>query len=152
MYFGSDDGWVFEAERGRSFDGQPIAAFGRLPLNHMGLPSHNKRFFKADLEVDVESRLTLGISAIFDDSRAPEQRESEQELYGGGGLWDEAFWDEVFWDSPLNGFGEFDLIGGGRNVSVLFRSESRLEGSHTLNGISIHWTKRGLRKSVRTLS
>ena len=148
VYFGSDDGWVFQAESGRSFDGEEIEAFARLPLNHMGRPSHDKTFFEAYLELDIKSRVSLGISAIFDDGRSPEHLESEQELYGGGGIWDESLWDEFYWDSPLNGFGEFDLTGSGRNVSILVRSKTKVEAPHILNGLSIHYSVDGLRDSV----
>ena len=114
----------------------------------MGHPSHDKTYFEAYLELDIKSRVSLGISAIFDDGRSPEHLETEQELYGGGGIWDESNWDEFYWDSPLNGFGEFDLPGSGRNVSILFRSKTKVEAPHILNGLSIHYAIDGLRDSV----
>ena len=135
-------GWVYEAERGRSFDGQEIEAFVRMPLNHIGDPTRDKKFYRADLHLDLESRVTLGISAIFDDGNAPDQTNTDQIVYGGGGLWDEGLWDEFYWDAPLNGYATFDLIGTGRNISVLILSKTKLEAPHTLNGITLHFAPR----------
>lgn len=146
VYFGSDDGWVFEAERGSSFDGREIEAYIRLPLNHQKSPTRKKRYYKADIHLDLQSRVKMGISAIFDDGNTPDQPQVDQALYGGGGLWDEALFDEFYWDSPLNGYGEYDLMGLGRNVSLLLQSKSNIEIPHILNGISLQWAPRGLER------
>ena len=72
VFFGSDDGWVFEAEKGRSFDGEKIEAFVRLPFNHGKTPTHEKRYYKSDLQVDVRQRSLLHMSATFDYGENPE--------------------------------------------------------------------------------
>ena len=146
VYFGSDEGWVFEAERGSSFDGEEIEAYIRLPLNHQRSPTRNKKYRKADIHLDLKSRVKMGVSAIFNDGNTPDQPQVDQDLYGGGGLFDESLWDEFFWDSPLNGYGEYDLMGQGRNVSLLLRSKSAIEIPHILNGISLLWSPRGLER------
>ena len=142
VYFGADNGFVYEAERGRSFDGREISAYARLPLNHVGQPSRQKRFHNCDLHLDVASRIQLGVSALYDDGANPEQLLSEESIYGGGGLWEEGFFDEFYYDSPLNGYHQFDLFGMGRNVSLLISSRTKKEAPHTLNGLTLHWSAR----------
>lgn len=142
VWFGADNGYVYEADRGRSFDGAPIRAFARFPLNHVGLPSEEKRFFGADLHLDLESRVKLSLSALFDDGAAPDQSLDEASIYGGGGLLEEGFYDEIFYDSPLNGYARYPMEGIGRNASILVLSETKAEAPHTLNGMSVHWARR----------
>lgn len=142
VYFGADDGFVYEAERGRSFDGDPISAYARLPLNHTGAPTQQKRWHACDLHLDVASRIRLEVSALYDDGTNPEQLLVDQTIYGGGGLWEEGFWEEFYYDSPINGFATYDLFGLGRNVSILMRSVTDREPPHTLNGMSLRWSDR----------
>ena len=142
VWFGADNGFVYEAERGRSFDGAPIRAYARLPLNHVGLPSEEKRFFGADLHLDLGSRVKLSMSALFDDGFAPDQSLDEASIHGGGGLLEEGFYDEFYYDSPLNGYARYHMDGIGRNASLLVVSETARERAHTLNGLSLHWARR----------
>ena len=141
VYFGSDDGWVFEAERGRSFDGNKISYHARLPLNHVGLPASSKKFFKADLHIDVKSQVRMYVAANFNDGEA-DSFATPETIYGGGGIWNEAFWDEFYWDSPLNGYAELPLDGQGRNCSILIRGATSTEETHTINGLTIHYSVR----------
>ena len=142
VYFGADNGFVYEMGRGRSFDGREITHYVRLPLNHMGMPTQQKKFFRSDIHLDLESQVHISLAALFNDGTNPDALASEAEIAGGGGLWDEAFWDDFYWDSPLNGFHVFDMPGLGRNASILIQGSSKIEPPHTLNGISVHWSPR----------
>ena len=142
VYFGAPNGFVYEAERGRSFDGREITAYCRLPLNHVGRPAHSKRYFSADLHMDLDSTVKVSLSAIYGDGIQPEQGLVEGEVFGGGGVWDEAIWDDFYWDAPLNGYHSFDLYGSGRNLSILLLTRSKLEAPHTLNGLTLHYAPR----------
>ena len=143
VYFGCESGFVYEADRGRSFDGRAIEAFARLPLNHTGQPTQQKRFIRADVHCDVPGgQATIGLSAIYEDGRAPEQGLTDGEIAGGGGFWDEALYDEFVWETPLNGYHVYDLAGIGRNASLLMISNQSKEASWTLNGISLHHSPR----------
>ena len=147
IFFGSDDGWVFEAEKGRSFDGEPIEAFARAPYNHLGSPSHDIRFLKADLYLEVLSRSSLRVGASFDYGDNPvDFLLDERPFYGGGAQWDEAFWDDFYWDSPLETRAAFHFGGVGSNVSMLTYSRSDAELSHVLTGMTMHYSPRRLRR------
>ena len=146
VLFGSDDGWVFEAEKGQSFDQRTIPAYVRLPLGNAGDPTHMKRWISADIYADLGSEIQMNISAIFDDGNSPETLGSIDAIRGGGGLWDEVAWDEFYWDSPLNGFNSYPITGFGSNCSILLRSESAIEPEHTLTGITMHWSRRRLKR------
>ena len=142
VYFGAPNGFVYEADRGTSHDGRSINAYARLPLNHVGAPVQQKRFFGADVHLDVRGQVTLGLSALYEDGANPEQLLDDAAIHGGGGFWDEAIFDEFIWDAPLNGYHKYDLTGIGRNVSMLLLHRSDREISFTINGISLHWAHR----------
>ena len=139
VYFGADNGFVYEAERGRSFDGEPIPSYSRLPLNHMRHPTRQKRYMAADVHCDLQARASIAVGALYEDGEA-DQASEYADIFGGGGFWDEAIFDEFSWDAPLNGYRRYDLAGIGRNVSLLLVSESAKQLPYTLNGVSLHWS------------
>ena len=51
-FFGSSDGFVYQLEKGTSFDGTAISALFKTTYNTIGLPENKKRFFKVVLERD----------------------------------------------------------------------------------------------------
>ena len=130
VYFGADNGFVYEAERGRSFDGRELESYARLPLNHVKQPSRQKRFHAVDLHVDIpHGRVNVALSAIFEGVETIEQKPEPADVFGGGALWDEAIFDEFTWNAPLNGFHRYGLTGIGRTASVLLLSRSAKEGT-----------------------
>jgi hypothetical protein len=44
VMFGSDDGFVYEMDKGTSFDGAEFFRYIRIPFNHCGSPGYLKRF------------------------------------------------------------------------------------------------------------
>ena len=163
LFFGSDDGWVFEAEKGTSFDGEDIEAFLRLPYNHAGSPSHEIRFHKAALQVDTEGRTEIRVGASFDYGDAEGSFLAPGEVLsgggglahlfdiqsiveGGGGLWSEVTWGDFFWQSQESAAATFHFSGIGANVSLLVASRSAEERSHTITGVTMHYSNRRLRR------
>ena len=92
--------------------------------------------------MDLESSVKVSLSAIYGDGVQPEQALTEGVVFGGGGVWDEAIWDDFYWDAPLNGYHSFDLVGYGRNVSILMMTRSKVEAPHTFNGLTLHYAMR----------
>ena len=146
VYFGADNGFVYEAERGRSFDGREYDTYMRMPLNHVKQPSRQKRFLSADIHLDSSGRVNLGLGALYEDGINPEQPNTYADVVSGGGFWDEGIFDEFVYDAPLNGYHTYDLAGIGRNVSLLLLAESAKQAPFTLNGISLHWSPRRMER------
>lgn len=144
FFFGSDDGWVFEAEKGTSFDGEEIAALARIPYNHLGSASHSARLFKVDLHAEVQGRATVQVGASFDYGSDDVGFLTSKTLLGGGAQWGEDEWADFYWGAPLASIGQYHLSGIGPNVSVLFRSDTAEERPHVLSGTTIHYTPRRL--------
>ena len=142
VYFGADNGFVYEAERGRSFDGRAFESYIRLPLNLLKMPSRQKRYHAVDVHADVNGRATMQLSALYEDGTYPDQLPEDANIVAGGGFYSESIWSEFVYDAPLNGYKQFDLMGIGRNVSLLLLTNSAKQSPITLNGASLHYSPR----------
>jgi hypothetical protein len=146
IFFGSTDGFVYQLEKGNSFDGSSIEAFLRLPFTHLGAPQQRKRFHKVVIECDCEPNTVLQTVAEFDygDPDQLSDASSTLTLSGGGGAWDLSNWDEFYWSSPFEGIGEAWIDGVGKNMSLIIASSSASQAPHTLQGITYFFSPRGL--------
>jgi hypothetical protein len=146
LLVGGTDGMVYELDAGTSFDGEQVDAYARLPFNHVGSPTQNKRWHKATLEVDADPSVVLGITADFSyaDSDLPGVAEQTFTVTGGGGFWSEGNWGEFYWSSPVEGIAECYIDGFGKNMSITIVSQATYEDPHTIHGLTIHFSYRGL--------
>jgi hypothetical protein len=146
LLFGDSAGFVYQMDSGTSFDGAAVDAFLRLPFNHVGSPTQNKRWHKATLEMDGGANTQIGLVAEYSYAD-PEQPPSPSQTFsvgGGGGFWDEAVLDEFYWSSPVEGLAECHIDGIGRNVSIAVVSRATYEEPHTIHGLTLHYSPRGL--------
>lgn len=60
IYFGSDDGYVYQLDKGTSFNGSAISAYIEPHYNHIGSPETLKKFVRAVVDLDVESSDAAG--------------------------------------------------------------------------------------------
>ena len=143
-------GYVYQCERGRNFDGREIESFTRLPFNHQGTPSMNKRYRLAEIEVRAQRNLTLqiGQDRNFDDQALGTSNWTElsDTIFGGGGFWDLDNWDEVYWDSQTFTYARFELLGTGRNVSLLIYHKSATTDPFILQGVILHYDPRRVKR------
>ncbi len=148
LFIGAEDGFVYEVDSGNSMNGAVVNAYIRLPFVNLGAPQVVKRWTKVSLEVDANPTTELSLIVDFDYAD-PEQAPSLDQQFtirGGGGFWDEANWDEFYWSSPVNGVAECHISGIGRNMSLTVISSDRYESPHTLQGVTLHYSPRKLKR------
>lgn len=145
IWFGSTDGFVYQMDKGRSFDGEEVAYYLRLPFNHMGGPNFIKRWHKIALEYDAASSITLSLAGEVDNADPEEPVLAEQTIqgFGGGGFWGSVNWDQFYWSAPVDGEAVAYLDALGRNMSLLLGGVSSDEEPHTLQGLTLYYTVRG---------
>lgn len=153
ILFGSTDGFVYELDKGTSFDGSAITYSLRLPFNHQGAPQQLKRWHKVAIECEAIPQATIQVSADFDygspyESGVPAVDAPSQSftVSGGGAIWDQANWNEFYWSSTVEGLAEAYLDGVGRNMSLLIAGSSADEPPHLLQGLTLYYTVRGLQR------
>lgn len=145
IFFGANDGYVYQLDKGISFDGEPITAFIQLSYTHMGSPQLLKRLHKVSLEAQAEAGTTIGVSVEYDYS-GDEQTDSSSSsvrAYGSGGLWGVANWGQFYWSAPVENVLDAWVDGQGRNVSIIIYSNSALVAPYTLRGATYYYSPRG---------
>lgn len=148
VFFGAEDGYVYEMERGRSFDGEGITAFCRLAFNNISSPRQNKRFHKLVLDCDVSYGSDLSVSCDFAYG-SPDYTPSAEafSIAASGGFWNEASWNEFHWSSQVVGQAIAFVDGIGQNASpVIISDDIDDEDPHTLSSLTVHFSYRGQKK------
>ncbi|MCK4869515.1 MAG: hypothetical protein KAS93_00220 [Gammaproteobacteria bacterium] len=140
-FFGSDDGYVYQMDKGTSFDGYKVESFIRLSFSHMDSPEDIKRFLKAVLEVSADSQVTLLFTADFDYSEREDITHS-LEVSSGGGYWNIDNWNEFNWSEASISNPEAYLDGSGKNIGILIYSEATYEEPHTIHSAILHYEQR----------
>ncbi|MDO8534624.1 MAG: hypothetical protein Q7S17_07785 [Xanthobacteraceae bacterium] len=144
IFFGSEDDYVYQFNKGISFDGQAVLAYVVLPYYHAGSPGQVKRFIKATLEADAVDRIAIKVGAEFcySDFDHPPAVEEEHQVDGGAAHWGANNWDEFTWSSSVCGRAHYRFDGMGENISVRIVSEAFTEEPHTIHGIHHLFTYR----------
>lgn len=146
-FFGSDDGYIYQAEKGFTFDGVAMARWLRFPFNHSKSPRIRKRYRKAVFEMSSEGQATIQLAADFsygDTDISVGNTTTPITSIGLGGYWDTAIWDQFYWDArSIVNVPEIGLTGTGTNISLMTYSATK-EPSHTLQGVILHYTPRRL--------
>lgn len=145
-FFGDDQGYVYQGDRGSSFDGQDIEAYLILPFNNLKTPRLRKRFRKVAQEMSAVGYAAIRFQPIFSygSTDIASHPFSQLATQGAGGYWDVNNWDQFYWDAPIVSTPEFDVNGTGVNLGLVYYSKSSIDLGHTLQGALIHYTPRRL--------
>lgn len=148
LFFGGDDGYIYEMDAGTSFDGASFVSYFRLPYNHLGTPTYFKRFHKATLEIDAAPSATIYVLSDFSygNPNQPIATEEAFSVRGGGGIFNIDNWDQFYWSSQVEGLAEARIEGIGTNISLTIYSESATEEPHTISGLILHYSQRRMQK------
>jgi hypothetical protein len=147
-FVGADDGYVYELNVGRSFDGEPIEAFIALPYGHQGNPQVIKRYHKTKLDLTCGYGTELGIVAQFSYAKG-EQPNAEQLFHSvdpGGNPITAPDWPDFSFVAPQVSEVEAWLDGLGTNLGVIVVSRSALVESYTLEAATVLFTPRGVKR------
>lgn len=144
-----DSGYVYQLDRGSSFDGEPIDASITLNWNFLKSPRTRKRYRKASLEVQgatyasIAFGYTLGYNSDEIDQPTPKDYDTN---LGAGGVWDVDHWDAFVWDGRVLSPTEVELTGTAENIQVTLQSTTDYILPYVLNSLVLHYTpRRGLR-------
>lgn len=141
------DGYVYQFDRGNSFDGEDIEHFLMLNYANEKSPRVLKRFRKASVEFSSPSsvylEINIGWSLGYDSYEYQQPMATEYTGYLSESRWDTSTWDEFFWDSS-QGVGpiRIDMQGSAENIAMNFSGSSTYVDPYTLNSIVVHYTPR----------
>jgi hypothetical protein len=150
IVFGSDDGFVYRAERGTSFDGQDIETFMRPVYFFSRTPSRRKRYRRAQFDIRAAGDLTIEVAVdySFGDADDPAEAVRNIQLGGGGGIWGSAIWGQFKWGQGQAPEAILKLEGSGINIGFLIASRSKVAEPHSLEGVNLHHSQRRINRGT----
>lgn len=145
ILFGDADGYVFQLDKGTSFDGETVQAFVQLAYAHCNSPNTLKRIHKVSFEATASAASDMHVSVEYDYSSNEQAGLSQTSVSaeGTGALWGVGNWGEFFWSSPAENVLEAYVDGQGRNASIIVVSDSADIAPYVLRGATIYYSERG---------
>jgi len=143
LLFGSSDGYLYQMDKGNSFDGAAVESFIRLPFNHLGSPEYNKRFFKTVMEITARSEMKIQFTPDFTYGSSAGSM-AEETLNPGGGYFNISNFDEFYFADQVTASPEMYIDGHGKNIGILLYASHIYEQPHTIHGITLHYSIHGL--------
>lgn len=145
IMFGSDDGKVYQMEKGTSFDGGAITWHSITHFNYLRRPRINKTFQDCFLEVkgDGYAEFSFSHELGFGDTSIPQGGVSQQVLSLSEARWDTGTWDVGFWDAKTLTPSIFNLGGMADNISLLLSGSSDYYAPLRFSGALVNIIPRG---------
>jgi len=141
-FYGDDEGWVYEADRGRSFAGGTISYALKLhPLSQKS-PMVEKTYRQMQVELEAQSAFTLNTSVEFSDGEDGPSQQTQTPQYAQGLAWDLNSYDSASWDSLIAGVKTMPCEGIGTRISINVAGESDNELPHSLFAVTVSYTPR----------
>lgn len=145
IFFGSDNGFVYQMERGTSFDGEPILAEFELTFNHSKSIRVLKKYRRATFNLSGNDYANFNFSYRLDYGKStasqPVTESHEAELMAA--MWDHTAttaWDYFYWDGiPLQSL-PISINGQGENISLRISLNNDYSGPIRFNGVLLEYS------------
>lgn len=171
MYFGSDDGFVYQLDKGTSFNGSAIEALIKFHFNNLRSPSKKKRIKKITMELDAPINTYLAAEIEYNYGEYSNQQKFF-DFEQPGGIWGVDTWGAFVWggrsvaSAPLycdgtcenfsitvyhSGMWELQEEESGFPITFPYtfaEVRSGLTGAlpHTIQGYTVHYIDRGIKR------
>lgn len=139
-FVGDQDGWVFETDVGKNFDGQRLEAYFVTAYHFSGTAERNKRYRRATLYFTGEGRTTLRVSADYNynESATNFERIMEQSIPLGGGRYGIDLHGGFLWSRASQGDIRVPMNSHARNVSLIVYHNEINEEPHVCYAVNYH--------------
>lgn len=147
IFYGDNEGMVYQADVGTSHDGQSIDAFMTMAFNHSKSPRALKQYRKVVFEIGGTGYAEFFFAGdlAYMDVNVP-QIESKSVSFGdnslGETLWDSGAWDSAVWDGAQLLPAEHAVEGVAQNIALRVLSSSTFSNQITFYGALLHFTPR----------
>lgn len=145
-FFGGTDGYVYQMDKGASFDGQNIYAFITLTYNASGNSRLLKSYRKAAVEVQGSgyAAFNFGYKLGYNSSDIAQPSNAAYASNLSLPYWDGFTWDNFVWDGSSLMPSECEMGGDAENVAISIMDDANYHGAYTINGIILHYLPRRL--------
>lgn len=151
LFFGATNGYVYQLDKGTSFDGEPINARLRFNWDTAGSPRVLKRWRKGSIEMQGNgyAEINFGYSLAYGSSEEIQPGTTAYNSNFAQSAWDDGMstWDGYFfWDGRTLSPTEVEMSGTSENVQIVITSAADYLKPYTVNSIITHYTpRRGVR-------
>jgi hypothetical protein len=129
ILFLNEDGYVYEAEKGFSFDGAVISCMFTTPFMSITDPQARKTYYKHTLYLKSEGEVDISLRVILDfdapDSIQP-QTISIQNNTSGSAIWGAITWGSFIWGGAIRSAYENQIVGSSFGVALSYSESSTL--------------------------
>lgn len=143
IYFGSSNGFVYQMERGTSFDGANIDGSLTLAFNHSKSYRALKRYRHLTLEMTGLGyhQFVVGYSLSYGSEESAQPLDAVQSIDPVFVRWDEFVWDEFVWDGDQTYITKHIAINGdGSNLALKIKTNAVGYERITLSGVFLEWS------------
>ena len=146
VFFGTDNGFIMQADRGTNLDGEPIESAIRTNYLQFKSASYRKTYRRLEVLINGKADVCLLFSHELDYAAAhsPIPRSRQLCIFGGAGFWDLDNWNEFFWSAGEIQQDGIWLDGTGRNISIMAYQSSAWTEPFTIQGFLVHYIMRRL--------
>ncbi len=150
-YFGSSDGqgYVYQLDKGTSFDGADIYAYFTTAWDFIKSPRVLKRFRAASIEVQGENyaAISYGYQLGYASPQIAQPSPVDATLnLSPTARWDSFTWDQFVWDGLNLMPTDVDEIGTAENIQVMITSGTDYISTYTIDSVIHHYSlRRGMR-------
>jgi hypothetical protein len=138
IFYGADNGFVYEAEKGTSYDGETLDWYFILHFLSFGNARLKKRYLSAAIEAQGQGYCEFNFS--FEIGYAsPEYHQPNAQAMSArfsSSRWDEFTWDDFYWDGVSISPVYVKLYGRAENISYILRGSSAAYKPIKFSGIS----------------
>lgn len=142
------NGFVYEIDKGWTFDGDAVQAFLKLAYYASKKPDIYKRYRRLRTDLRPEGWLSLILAVDFDYGNRTAQNNFPLSFTTPGGIWDVSLWDTFLWDAPQYTQAVMKVEGEGYNIGLFFSSSANTDHPYTLYGASLQWSQRILNRNT----
>lgn len=146
IWLGSDNGYVYQAEIGTSYDGQNIDCSLRTSFMFQNNPSVRKRYKKLTMAITSGYEVPIACKPMFDYGSGDISSHEVKQFFGVAdiGIWGVDRWGSFVWTAGGSGMIEIDIGGTAQSVSLFFQSRGTFYEPYTLNSMIIDYIPRRL--------
>jgi hypothetical protein len=142
IVFGSEDGYVYRMDSGKSFNGKAIVCFGKTAFYNYGSERNYKLFKKSTFEIFAENGQQFSVKTLFD-YQEPEQPRGTRpnsvtiSRKTGQSTWGLEKWGVMTWGGTFTVTANAGLFAGGLgvNMSYTFISGDKYRDQHIIQNI-----------------
>lgn len=131
---GSNDGFVYELNKGTTLDGDSMRFYIMLHFNHSRSLRIRKNYRRTVFHVEAQgyAEFKVGHDLGFGKRSIRQSRLQSEFLVGKGGFWDSFVWTEFVWDTPIVEEINVYTPGNGDSIALIVAGDSEITEQFTL--------------------